>query len=205
MKTRRCLSLVAGSLLWAPLVAFAADRCCCQAPAAAAARSAAAYSDRSIYQLNATWTTDGGQPFKLGELRGRPVVLAMFFTSCGYACPRIVSDMARIRQSLPSAVRARAMFVLASFDDEHDTVAALQAYREGHELGTRNWILLRGAPDQIRELAAVLGVSYKKNALGQFSHSNLITILNREGEIAHQRAGLDGGLAEAAQAVVASD
>jgi protein SCO1/2 len=47
-------------------------------------------------------------------------------------------------------------------------------------------------------------VNYQKNALGQFNHSNLITILNREGEIIHQRVGLEGGLAEAAQAVIAA-
>ena len=178
-----------------------AGDCCCAAGRPAVA---AAYSDRSVYQLDATWTTDAGQPFTLGELRGRPVVLAMFFTSCGYACPRIVGAMAQIRQTLPPAVRDRTMFVLVSFDDERDTVAALHDYREVHELGAQNWILLRGAPGDIRELAAVLGVSYKKNALGQFGHSNLITILNGEGEIIHQRAGLEGGLVEATRAVVAS-
>jgi protein SCO1/2 len=200
MNTIRTLPLLAAALLGVGPILRAAD-CCC---AASQAATAAAYSDRSIYQLDATWTTDAGQPFKLGELRGRPVVLAMFFTSCGYACPRIVSDMAQIRQTLPAPVRNQAVFVLVSFDDERDTVAALHGYREVHELATQNWILLRGAPGEIRELAAVLGVNYKKDALGLFKHSNLITILNAEGEIVHQRAGLEGGLAEAARAVVTS-
>jgi protein SCO1/2 len=80
----------------------------------------------------------------------------------------------------------------------------LHAYREQHELAGKNWVLLRGAPGDIRELAALLGVSYKQDAIGQFSHTNLITILNPEGEIIHQRAGLEGGLAEATRAVVAS-
>jgi protein SCO1/2 len=200
MNAIRTLRLLAAAMLATGPILRAAD-CGC---AAGQTATAAAYADRSIYQLDATWTTDAGQPFKLGELRGRPIVLAMFFTSCGYACPRIVSDMAQIRQTLPRAVRDRAVFVLVSFDDERDTVAALHSYRELHELGAQNWILLRGAPGEIRELAAVLGVSYKKDALGQFSHSNLITILNTEGEIIHQRAGLEGGLAEATRAVVAS-
>lgn len=181
----------------------AADDGCCGAESKAAA-PAAALSARSIYQLDATWIDDRGQPVKLAELRGRPVVLAMFFTSCGYACPRIVSDMTRIQETLPAAVRDRAMFVLVSFDDERDTVAVLHTYREQHELNAANWVLLRGAPGDIRELAAVLGVQYKKDALGMFEHSNLITILNPEGEIIHQRAGLEGGLAEASQAVVAT-
>jgi protein SCO1/2 len=193
------LALLTATALAAVPALRAAD--CCGASGKSAAP---AYTDRSLYQLDATWTTDAGRPFTLGEFRGRPVVLAMFFTSCGYACPRIVSDMTQIRQTLPPAVRDRAVFVLVSFDDERDTVAALHAYRELHELAGKSWVLLRGAPGDIRELAALLGVSYKQDAVGQFSHSNLITILNPEGEIVHQRAGLEGGLAEATRAVVAS-
>ncbi|HTT58269.1 MAG TPA: SCO family protein [Opitutaceae bacterium] len=192
-------------LLFATLAALpgvrAADACPCCAAAAAAAP---ALSSRSVYQLDASWTTDAGRSFQLAALRGRPVVLAMFFTSCGYACPRIVADMTQIQQTLPAAVRDQARFVLVSFDDRRDTVAALQAYREAHGLNA-SWVLLRGAPDDIRELAAVLGVKYKRDAAGMFQHSNLITVLNPEGEIVHQRAGLEGGLAEAGRAVVAAD
>jgi len=182
-----------------PALGAAAD-CCCPAPAAAPA-----VSSRSLYQLDATWTTDAGQPYRLAELRGRPVVLAMFFSSCGYACPRIVSDMTRIRETLPVAVRNRARFVLVSFDDVRDTVPLLHAYREQHALPSGSWVLLRGGPDDVRELAAVLGVKYKRDGAGMFQHSNLITVLNPEGEIVHQRAGLEGGLAAAVQAVVASN
>lgn len=196
-------ALLLGLALLAPGRLHAAEGCCCAAKETATA-AAPKFTDRSIYQLDASWTTDAGRPFQLAELRNWPVVLAMFFTSCGYACPRIVSDMTQIEQTLPPAARDQAMFVLVSFDDMRDTVAALRAYREQHGLAAKRWVLLRGAPGDIRELAAVLGVKYRKDAAGMFSHSNLITILNSEGEIVHQRVGLEGGLAEAARAVVVS-
>ncbi len=204
MKTRTLAAFLSLGLL-APSALLRAADCCCSSEAKTSASAATALPARSIYQLGATWTTDGGQPFTLAELRGRPVVMAMFYTSCGYACPRIVADMTRIRATLPVDVRNRAMFVLVSFDDERDTVPVLHAYREAHDLPAPNWVLLRGAPDDIRELAAVLGLKYTKNTLGMFEHSNLITILNADGEIVHQRSGLEGGLAEAAQAVIASN
>jgi hypothetical protein len=50
----------------------------------------------------------------------------------------------------------------------------------------------------------LLGVKYKREADGMFAHSNLITILSRDGEITHQRAGLTGGLDEAAAALGAA-
>ena len=164
---------------------------CCEAMAASA------YSKNSLYQAEAAFTTDTGQPFTLGELRGRPVALTMFFASCGYACPLTVTDMQAIRAKLPPEIRERAVFVLVSFDSARDTPAALAQYRAQRTLDD-HWVLLHGGADSVRELAALLGVKYKQESDGAFSHSNLVTILNPEGEIVHQRIGLQGGLNEAA-------
>lgn len=175
-----------------------APRACCAPDApAAAAENSAPLSANSLYALDATFTDDAGQPVSLASLRGHPVVLTMFFASCGYACPLLVSDMTRIRESLPADVRADTRFVLVSFDVARDTPAALHDYRTSRQLDDA-WILLHGDDDAVRELAALLGVKYKQEASGSFAHSNLITILNREGEIVHQRTGLQGGLDQAA-------
>lgn len=169
-------------------------------PACCDAIAATPYTRDSLYQADAAFTTDTGTAFKLGELRGRPVVLTMFFASCGYACPLTVTDMQALRAKLPAAIRERAAFVLVSFDVARDTPAALAQYRAQRALDAQ-WTLLRGTEDSVRELAALLGVSYKQETDGAFSHSNLITLLNAQGEIVHQRPGLKGGLDEAAAAL----
>jgi len=51
--------------------------------------------------------------------------------------------------------------------------------------------------------AALVGVKDKQEADGSFAHSNLFTILNREGEIVHQRTGLQGRLDPALAALEA--
>jgi protein SCO1/2 len=111
-----------------------------------------------------------------------------------------VSDIQAIRARLPAEIRDRAAFVLVSFDTARDTPAALAAYRTQRNLDDQ-WTLLHGNDDSVRELAALLGVKYKQEADGAFSHSNLITVLNPRGEIVHQRAGLSGGIEETAAAV----
>lgn len=171
-----------------------AASCCKEEP------PAAPLTARSLYQLEAEWTSDAGKTVKLGTLRGRPVVIAMFFASCEYACPVLTSDMQRMRELLPEELRARTEFVLVSFDVARDTPAMLQGYRERAMLGD-GWTLLRGDTNAVQELAMLLGVKYKQDARGQFSHSNLFTILNPEGEIVHQRPGLLGDVSEAARAV----
>jgi len=175
----------------------------CQEVTAPAAKAAAAFSKESIYQLDARFTDDAGRACTLGDLRGRPVVVDMFFASCGYACPLLVTDMQAIRAKLPAGIRDRAAFVLVTFDVARDTPAVLAQYRAQRSLDGQ-WILLRGSDDSVRELAALLGVKFKQEADGAFSHSNILTILNPQGEIVHQRIGLKGGLDEAAAALAAT-
>ncbi|MBM3851613.1 MAG: hypothetical protein FJ399_00495 [Verrucomicrobia bacterium] len=63
------------------------------------------------------------------------------------------------------------------------------------------WTLLHGEDSPVQELAMLLGVKFKQDARGQFAHSNLFTILNAEGEIVHQHAGLLGDISPAAKVV----
>ena len=180
---------------------------CCRVekPATAAAccmaeKPAAPLTARSLYQFDARWTNDAGATVQLASLRGKPVVLAMFFAQCEYACPVLVHDIERLRAALPEAIRETAQLVLVSFDVERDTPAALKAYRERAKLDG-NWTLLHGDINAVQELAMLLGVKFKQDARGQFSHSNLFTVLNVNGEIVHQHAGLKGDISEAAKAV----
>ncbi|HWL16181.1 MAG TPA: SCO family protein [Opitutus sp.] len=212
MKTSFLSCALGAALAFAPGLR-AADSCCSQKePAVAAvpaccaapvpeAEAVPAISDRSIYQLDASWSNDAGQAVSLSAFRGRPVVVAMFFASCTYACPILVDDVKRLLNELPAAARAKTQVVLVSFDSERDTPAALHAYRERMHLDPATWTLLHGEAPEVQELAMLLGVKFKRDARGEFSHSNLITVLDAEGEIVHQRGGLQGEVAEAARAV----
>ena len=216
MKTKLTLSLLivilatGRSLLAGDSTAAAKEKgACCAAdeskPATkfccAEEQSTAPLTARSIYQLDAKWTNDAGASVQLTSVRGQPVVAAMFFANCEYACPVIVSEMKRLGDTLPAEVRAKTHFVLVSFDTARDTPEALKAYRDRMGLGA-NWTLLRGDAAAVQEFAMLLGVKFKQDTRGQFSHSNVITVLNSEGEITHQRAGLAGDVSEAAKAVI---
>ncbi|HEU5396302.1 MAG TPA: SCO family protein [Verrucomicrobiae bacterium] len=148
-------------------------------------------TDESLYQADSTWTNDAGQETKLASLAGKPQVVLMFFSRCTSACPILVNDLRRIEAALPAADRAKIGFTLASFDPEHDSPAVLAAYRRAWNL-PENWTLLSGTADNARELSALLGVQYRKETNGQFAHSNVITLLNAQGEIVFQQTGLGG-------------
>jgi hypothetical protein len=113
----------------------------------------------------------------------------------------IVHDMNRIEAALPNSVRGKVGFTLITLDTERDTPAALHAYRATRKLPADRWTLLHGAPDDTLELAALLGVKFKREASGQFAHSNLITVLNGQGEVVHQVAGLNQDIQETVKRV----
>lgn len=179
-------ALIALLLMMAPF-GFCAEPLppCCR-PALPAGKP----TDRSLYLLESPWTSDVNRTIKLGVLRGRPQVVVMFFSHCEYACPIVLHELQAMESTLPAAVRDKVDFLLVSMDPERDTPAALAQFREKHKLARERWTLLRGEADDVRELAALLGVNYAPDGRGQFSHTNLITLLNAEGEIAFQQVGL---------------
>ncbi len=182
--------VVAGTSAWIADVEVLPDDAVAEHPAEAEAPEHIAPSDESIYQLASTWTNQDGERLALDALHGRPVVLSMIFTNCTYACPMIVRDMKQIGAALPESLRGEVRYALVSLDPERDTPARLRRFATAHELDPTAWTLLRGSARDVRLLAALLGIRYRQEADGQFSHTNLITILNPEGEIVFQQEGL---------------
>lgn len=150
-------------------------------------------SNSSVYSLDSVWSADDGREIQLQELRGKATVIAMFYGTCTAACPILVDLMKRGELALTQSERDNTTFVLVTFDPARDSAAALKAYREKRELGSSRWVLLRGADDDTLELSVLLGVKFKSNEDGSFSHSNVITVLNPKGEIIGQHLGLQAG------------
>lgn len=161
----------------------------------------------SLYQLPSEWRNDAGARLQLATYRGRPQVIVMFFSHCEYACPALVFSLKQLEASLPATVRETTRFTLVSFDPDRDTAAELHRFRQRHQLDSERWNLLTGQPDDLRELAALLGVNYQRDGRGQFAHSNLITLLDANGTLIHQVAGLNqpmDGIADRLRALKAT-
>lgn len=148
-----------------------------------------AASGLSIFQLDSVWTDQHGREMPLRDLSGRVLVLAMVYTHCEAACPRIIADMRRIHEALGTR-GDRVSLVLVSIDPDRDDVERLREFGESTGLTARGWTLLRGDESAVRELAAVFGLQYRRTSETDFAHSNLINVIDAKGEIAHQQKGL---------------
>jgi protein SCO1 len=163
--------------------------------------AAAPLSSASVYNLDGEWTDHNGKKLTLQHFAGRPLLLTMIFTRCQYACPILVENVKGILARLPEARRQQFNSVFVSFDVEKDDPETLKAYAAEKELASDRWTLLHGSEGQVLEVAAALGVRYRKDASSGFAHSNLITLLDEKGEIAFQLKGLDTDATPIMQAI----
>lgn len=154
----------------------------------AIAEEPTASADRySVYDLEARWRDQNGTPRQLSSLRGRPQVVAMIYTHCSTTCPFTVAEMKRIERESPRD----AGFVLVSLDPARDDPARLAEFARERGLDPGRWTLLDGSDDAVRELATVLGVRYRRLSPEELAHSNALTLLDADGVVAYQHAGLD--------------
>jgi protein SCO1/2 len=147
-------------------------------------------SDLSIYNLPSKWTNQNGQNIEMKDLRGKVIVMVMIYTSCKAACPRLVADMRNIESRLPENIKGNVKLVMVSIDPEVDTPKRLKAFSIENMMEGDQWLFLRSTEENTREFAAVLAVNYKKISPLDFSHSNIISVFNAEGELAYQQEGL---------------
>jgi protein SCO1/2 len=147
-------------------------------------------SDLSIYNLPSKWTNQDGKDIKMSDLKGKVLVMVMIYTSCKSACPRLVADMRNIESRLPENIKNNVKLVLVSIDPKVDTPKRLKSFSIENQMEGAQWTFLRSTEDNTREFAAVLAVNYKKISPLDFSHSNIISVFNAEGELAYQQEGL---------------
>lgn len=147
-------------------------------------------SELSIYNLPSKWTNQNGKDMEMKDLRGKVLVMVMIYTSCKAACPRLVADMRNIESRLPENIKGNVELVLVSIDPEVDTPKRLKAFSIENKMEGDQWLFLRSTEENTREFAAVLAVNYKKISPLDFSHSNIISIFDAEGELAYQQEGL---------------
>jgi protein SCO1/2 len=135
----------------------------------------------SLYPITASLVNQRGEHVGLDVDRGHPVIIAMFYGSCPSVCPLILSDVKRIDAELSPRARENVRVLLVSFDGSHDTPAELARIARERGLDGARFTLASGSDDDVRTIAAALGVTYRAMPEGGFSHDSVITTLDREG------------------------
>lgn len=153
------------------------------AASAFAGPATASLPGNSVYQLSLPLTDQHGKTGDWRSRRGHPQLVAMFYTSCPNMCPLIVDSGKTVEHALSTAERAELRILFISLDPARDTPAALMSLAHARKLDGTRWSLVAPRAEDVRSVAGLLGVRYRRLADGQFNHTSALLLLDRDGRI----------------------
>jgi protein SCO1/2 len=147
-----------------------------------------------LFDLPLELTDQFGRTRSLESFRGHPTLIGMFYADCPYACPTLIADMRRLEAKLDAETRGDVRVLLVSFDPKSDTPERLQKLAYERKLDQKRWTLANASEDGVRDLAAALGMKYRRLDDGNYNHTSAIILIREDGTIAARVEGLDQDL-----------
>jgi protein SCO1/2 len=133
-----------------------------------------------------------GQPFAISQLRGKPLVVSMIYTSCHHVCPTITRNLRSKIEVAQEALGEDAFNVVTvGFDWRVDTPERMREFES--RLGiddVGNWHFLATEAGVVDELSDNLGFLFYPSAKG-FDHLAQATVVDADGKIYRQVYGVD--------------
>jgi protein SCO1 len=140
-------------------------------------------SGDSLYQLPVQLTAADGASVRLSSLRGKPLVVTMFYSRCTSVCPMLTHELQRFMSHLSARERAQVQILMVSFDSAGDSPATLTAFKSEHQITEDNWLIAKASARDVRSLAAALGIQYRELPDHSFNHSAVISVADRGGTV----------------------
>lgn len=158
--------------------------------------------ENSVYLLESQWIDQNGKKLQLKDLGTKPVILSMVFLGCKYTCPLTIQDMREMEASIVKNMITNFRMVLISIDPDRDTPQAMKKFIKERKLNEERWTILSSDSENVRELAALMGYSYKKDKAMEFAHSMLTWVFDDRGVLQFTRNARKESISETAEALV---
>jgi len=124
--------------------------------------------------------------FRLSALRGRPVLIEFFYTSCPAICGLLASQFqAGFERLIAEPEGPEVLLLSVSFDPERDTVMELADYAARLGVDGRIWRVARASDSaELQSLLDAFGVVVLTDGAGGFIHNAAIYLVDAEGRLA---------------------
>ena len=130
-----------------------------------------------------------GKPLRLGDLRGRPLVLSLIFTNCYSVCSGQTLHLREVVRIARQALGAHSFAVLTvGFDSAHDSPDRMLAYGLDRGIDDPDWHFAGADAATVRRLSDEVGFTWLPSSRG-FDHITQVTILDANGTVAQQVYG----------------
>jgi protein SCO1 len=172
-------------LLLSILFSISAASIACDEHAAHKAASAMAIpSGNSLYQIDVPLIDQQGNSFKLADEQAKITIISMFYGDCNLSCPIVMENVKRTIEALPLAQRKNIRALLISLNPDVDTAKSLAGLAKVHQFSPLTYRLAVSDNDShTRQIAASLGVKYRRATNGEINHNTRFVLMNQQGII----------------------
>ncbi|MDH5736646.1 MAG: SCO family protein [Gammaproteobacteria bacterium] len=130
-----------------------------------------------------------GVSVSMADLRGKPLVISMIFTSCYQICPMTIRHLSKVVDKARDVLGEESFNVaVIGFDTQNDNPLAMKYFARQQGIDDKNWNLLSASPDTIATLSKELGFLFFTAPNG-FDHVVQATVVDANGEIYRQVYG----------------
>ena len=135
------------------------------------------------------FTDAQGRALSLHDLRGKPLVLSLVYTSCYHICPMTIRHLSKVVNKARDAFGEDSFNVaLLGFDAQNDTPQAMLHFAKKQGVADAGWRLLSADPDTVNAFSEELGFAFFTSPNG-FDHIVQATIVDADGRIYRQVYG----------------
>ena len=130
-----------------------------------------------------------GRNVGLADLRDKPLVLSLVYTSCPDTCSVVTRNLARVVQAARQALGETSFSVATvGFDPGFDTPEQMRMYADRQGVAISDWWFLSGDPVTLERLLDQLGFTYVPSPRG-FDHLAQTTVIDAGGRVYRQIYG----------------
>ena len=130
-----------------------------------------------------------GKKIFLTELRGKPLLITLIYTSCGDVCPTMIENLGLAVETAEDTLGAGSFnLITVGFDTRKDTPQRMSSFARAHKASGDNWFFVGSDEATIERLAKAVGFSFFASA-GGFDHMAQVTVLDKTGTIYEQVYG----------------
>ncbi|MBF0184781.1 MAG: SCO family protein [Magnetococcales bacterium] len=125
----------------------------------------------------------------LTQLRGKPMLIHLVYTSCYHTCSVSTRSLATTVAKAKEIFAADAFHVLTiGFDTPNDTPKAMESYSRQQKVNDPRWLFLSGDAAAVASLMETIGFAAFPSPRG-FDHLAQVTVVDRDGKIYRQAYG----------------
>ena len=138
---------------------------------------------------NYAFVTADGRSLRLNDLRGKPLVLSMIYTSCYQICPMTTRYLSSVVEKAREALGDDSFSVaVIGFDTGFDTPSAMQYFANKQGIAGKGWNLLSIAKEDVDSLTKDIGFLYFPSSNG-YDHLIQATVIDANGKVYRQVYG----------------